>query len=176
MEKPGSIWCSYRCQSSSSFSALTTLRVEDFVSLAEFLKGLQAAQGDHQPSGTLTGGGESFFSFCKEEENAPKPKGKFVAKGKWEQAKRQVLPLQVDMILKKGLPKYKARTQNNTLGMPTSKVVVTCLVVCITSTWWVYTGTTSHVCNSLQGFQETRLLADEEIYLWMRDTTKFAVG
>ena len=121
--------------------------------------------GDHQPSGTLTGGGESFFSFCKEEEKAPKPEGKCVAKGKWEQAKRQVLPLQVDMILEKGLPKYKIKTQNNTLGMPASKVIVTCLVVCITSTWWVYTETTGHVCNSLQGFQETQQLMKEEIYL-----------
>ena len=115
--------------------------------------------GDHWPSDTLTGGGERFFIFCKEElyeEKAPKLEGKCVAKGKWEQTERQVPPLQADMILEKGLPKYKARTQNNTLGMPASKVVVTCLVVCITSTWWVYTGTTSHVCNSLQGFQETQ--------------------
>ena len=66
---------------------------------------------------------------------------------------------------RKRVPKYKAITQNNTLGMPASKVVVTCLVVCITSTWWVYTGITSHVYNSLQGFQETQQLTEKEICL-----------
>ena len=41
------------------------------------------------------------------------------------------------------------------------------------------TGATNHVCNSLQGFQETRRLAEGEIYLLMGDTSRvvaIAVG
>ena len=34
------------------------------------------------------------------------------------------------------------------------------------------TGATNHVCNSLQGFQETRRLADGEICLLLGDTSK----
>ena len=41
-------------------------------------------------------------------------------------------------------------------------------------TWCVDTGATNHVCNSLQGFQETRRLADEEIYLWLGNTSRVA--
>ena len=36
------------------------------------------------------------------------------------------------------------------------------------------TGATNHVCNSLQGFQETRRLAKGEIYLLMGDTSRVA--
>ena len=53
-------------------------------------------------------------------------------------------------------------------------VVETCLLACTTGTWCVDTGATNHVCNSLQGFQETRRLADGEICLWLGDTTKVA--
>ena len=36
------------------------------------------------------------------------------------------------------------------------------------------TGATNHVCNSLQGFQETRRLAKGEIYLLMGDISHVA--
>ena len=36
------------------------------------------------------------------------------------------------------------------------------------------TGTTNHVCNSLQRFQKIRRLAEGEIYLWLGDTSKVA--
>ena len=36
------------------------------------------------------------------------------------------------------------------------------------------TGATSHVCNSLQWFQEIRRLAEGEIYLWLGDMSKVA--
>ena len=49
------------------------------------------------------------------------------------------------------------------------------LVVCTTRTWCVDIRTTDHVCNLLQGFQETQHLTDQEIYLWMGDTTKVAL-
>ena len=58
--------------------------------------------------------------------------------------------------------------------MPLALVVDSCLLVCTTSTWCVDTGATNHVYNSLQGFQETRRLADGEICLWLGDTTKVA--
>ena len=35
-------------------------------------------------------------------------------------------------------------------------------------------GATNHVCNSLQGFQETRRLTEGEIYLFMGDTSHVA--
>ena len=41
-----------------------------------------------------------------------------------------------------------------------------------TGTWCVDTGATNHVCNSLQGFQETRWLADGEICLLLGDTSR----
>ena len=55
-----------------------------------------------------------------------------------------------------------------------SLVVETCLAVLSSGTWCVDTGATNHVCNSLQGFQETRQLSDGEIYLHMGNATKVA--
>ena len=50
----------------------------------------------------------------------------------------------------------KSKTHNgNTSGMPITLVIETCLTACTTGTWCVDTGATNHVCNSLQGFQET---------------------
>ena len=49
------------------------------------------------------------------------------------------------------------------------------LVVCTTRTWCVDTGTTDHVCNLLQGLQETRQLMDKEICLLVGDATKVAL-
>ena len=48
------------------------------------------------------------------------------------------------------------------------------LLACTTGTWCVDTGVTNHVCNSLQGFQKVRRLAEGEIYLWLGDTSKVA--
>ena len=44
-----------------------------------------------------------------------------------------------------------------------------------TSTWYVYIGATDHVCNSMLGFQQSRMLRDGEIYVFMGDATKVAV-
>ena len=62
----------------------------------------------------------------------------------------------------------------NKQGKSYSLVVETCLAVLSTGTWCVDTGATNHVCNSLQGFQETRQLSDGEIYLHMGNATKVA--
>ncbi|MBE2321140.1 DDE-type integrase/transposase/recombinase, partial [Solirubrobacter sp. CPCC 204708] len=62
----------------------------------------------------------------------------------------------------------------NNQGKSYSLVVETCLAVLSTGTWCVDTGATNHVCNSLQGFQETRQLSDGEIYLHMGNATRVA--
>ena len=62
----------------------------------------------------------------------------------------------------------------NKEGKSFSLVVESCLAVLSTSTWCVDTGATNHVCNSLQGFQETRRLSDGEIYLHMGNATRVA--
>ena len=59
-------------------------------------------------------------------------------------------------------------------GKSFSLVVESCLAVLSTSTWCVDTGATNHVCNSLQGFQETRKLSDGEICLHMGNATTVA--
>ena len=55
-------------------------------------------------------------------------------------------------------------------------MVETCLAVLSTGTCCVEMGATNHVCNSLQGFRETRQLSDGEIYLNMGNATKVAAG
>ncbi|RVW33201.1 hypothetical protein CK203_081135 [Vitis vinifera] len=48
-------------------------------------------------------------------------------------------------------------------------VVETCLAVLTTHKWCVDSGATNHVCNSLQGFQETRQLSKGEVNIfWER--------
>ena len=60
----------------------------------------------------------------------------------------------------------------NKQGKSYSLVVETCIAVLSTGTWCVDTGAANHICNSLQGFQETRQLSDREIYLHMGNATK----
>ena len=48
------------------------------------------------------------------------------------------------------------------------------LLACTTGTWCVDIGATNYVCNSLQGFQETRRLARGKIDLLMGDTSRVA--
>ena len=66
---------------------------------------------------------------------------------------------------KTNCPKKTQSHNGKNSGMPQSYIVETYLMACTTSTWCVDTGATDHVCNSLQGFQETRRLADGEICL-----------
>ena len=60
------------------------------------------------------------------------------------------------------------------LGISQSLVTESFSVVLTTSTWCVDTGATDHVCNSLQGFQETRRLSDGEIMVVMGNAAKVA--
>ena len=61
---------------------------------------------------------------------------------------------------KTNCPKKTHSQNGNNSGMPHAYVVETCLMACTTGTWCVYTGATNYVCNSLQGFQKIRRLAD----------------
>ncbi|RVW99042.1 Retrovirus-related Pol polyprotein from transposon TNT 1-94 [Vitis vinifera] len=54
-------------------------------------------------------------------------------------------------------------------------VVETCLAVLTTHQWCVDSGATNHVCNSLQGFQETRQLSKGEVNIFLGDGTEVAV-
>ena len=62
----------------------------------------------------------------------------------------------------------------NRPGISQSLVTESFSVVLSTSTWCVDTGATDHVCNSLQGFQETRRLSDGEIMVFMGNAAKVA--
>ena len=62
---------------------------------------------------------------------------------------------------KNDCPKKPCTHNGNPLGMPLAFIVETCLMACTTGTRCVDTGATNHVCNSLQGFQETRRLGRE---------------
>ncbi|GER51125.1 retrotransposon protein [Striga asiatica] len=54
-------------------------------------------------------------------------------------------------------------------------IVETCLAVVSTRTWCVDNGATDHVCNFLQGFQETKRLKVGEITVYMGNVTKVAL-
>ncbi|CAA0841984.1 Unknown protein, partial [Striga hermonthica] len=57
-------------------------------------------------------------------------------------------------------------------GTPFALVVETCLAVLSTSTWCVDTRATDHVCNSLQGFQETKRLREGEVTIYLGDASR----
>ncbi|MCQ7012838.1 DDE-type integrase/transposase/recombinase, partial [Clostridioides difficile] len=144
--------------------------------LAELLAELQAAEGlfrqGAQALVAVTASGSSYKPKGKRKKKkqtgpaskigasgtpsaASKPKGKcFRCKqtGHW----------------KKDCPRAKEK------GISHSLVTETCLAVLSTGTWCVDTGATDHVCNSLQGFQETRKLRDGEITVYMGNATKVA--
>ena len=68
------------------------------------------------------------------------------------------------------LPK---KTKNT--GMSLSLVTKTFKAAISTSPSCVDTGATDHVCNSMQGFQQSIMLRDGEIYVFIGDATKVAV-
>ena len=51
--------------------------------------------------------------------------------------------------------------------MKSSLFLEICLVQNPTDSWCVDLGCTNHICNSLQGFQETRKLNEGELFLWL---------
>ena len=146
-------------------------------SLAELLTELQAAEGLFRQSVQVN---------VAEKGSSSKPKG--IKKKKKAQTQKAVKAVGVQGGVKK--PKGKCfrckqsghwkqdcplpKKTNNT-GMSLSLVTETFIAAISTSTWCVDTGATDHVCNSMQGFQLSRMLRDGEIYVFMGDATKVAV-
>ena len=50
-----------------------------------------------------------------------------------------------------------------------------CLVQNPTDSWYVDSGCTNHICNSLQGFQETRKFNEGELFLTLVDGSRIPV-
>lgn len=148
-------------------------------SLAELLTELQAAEGIFKQNVQVN---------VAEKASSSKPKGKKKKKTRTQKAGKIANAVGVQGGVKK--PKGKCfrckqsghwkqdcplpKKTNNT-GMSLSLVTETYIAAISTSTWCVDTGATNHVCNSLQGFQRTRMLRDGEIYVFMGDATKVVV-
>ena len=73
---------------------------------------------------------------------------------------------------KRNCPKFKAA---NNKGMKSSFLLKICLVQNPTDSWCVDLGCINHICNSLQGFEETRKLNEEELFLTLADGSKMSV-
>ena len=66
---------------------------------------------------------------------------------------------------KRNCPKFKVA---NNKGMKSSFLLEICLVQNPTDSWCVDSGCTNHICNSLQGFQETKKLNEGNCFLlWL---------
>ena len=59
--------------------------------------------------------------------------------------------------------------------MTSSFILEICLVQNLTDSWCVDSSCTNHICNSLQGFQETRKLNEGELFLTLADGSRIPV-
>ena len=73
---------------------------------------------------------------------------------------------------KRNCPKFKAA---NNKGMKSSFLLEICLVQNPMDSWCVDSGCTNHICNSLQGFQETRKLNEGEMFLTLADGSRISI-
>ena len=73
---------------------------------------------------------------------------------------------------KRNCSKFKAA---NNKGMKSSFLLEICLVQNPTDSWCVDSGCTNHICNSLQGFQETRKLKEGELFLTLANGSRILV-
>ena len=73
---------------------------------------------------------------------------------------------------KRNCPKFKAA---NNKGMKSSFLLEICLVQNPTDFWCMDSSCTNHICNSLQGFQETKKLNEGELFLTLADGSKIPV-
>ena len=69
-------------------------------------------------------------------------------------------------------PKFKAA---NNKGMKSSFLLEICLVQNLTDSCCKDSGCTNHICNSLQGFQETRNLNEGELFLTLADVSRIPI-
>ena len=67
---------------------------------------------------------------------------------------------------KRNCPKFRAA---NNKGMKSSFILEICLVQNPTDSWCVDSSCTNHICNTFQGFQETRKLSERELFLTLAD-------
>ena len=63
---------------------------------------------------------------------------------------------------KKDCPKLKGQSSNFSIA-----VIQSCFVTDSTNSWWIDSGVTDHICNSLQGFRVIRSLNEGEMQLKM---------
>ena len=73
---------------------------------------------------------------------------------------------------KRNCPKFKAANNN---GMKRSFLLKICLAQNPTNSWCVDSGCTNHICNSLQGFQETRKLKEGDLFLTLADGSRIPI-
>ena len=73
---------------------------------------------------------------------------------------------------KRNCPKFKVA---NNKGMKSSFLLEICLVQNPIDSWYVDSGCTNHICNSLQGFQETRKLKKGELFLTLADGSRIPI-
>ena len=59
--------------------------------------------------------------------------------------------------------------------MKSSFLLEMCLVQNPTDSWCVDSSCTNHICNTLQGFQETRKLNEGELFLTLADGSRILV-
>ena len=73
---------------------------------------------------------------------------------------------------KRNCPKFKAA---NNKGMKSSFLLEICLVQNPKNSWCVDLGCTNHICNSLQGFRETKKLNQGEMFLTLAKGSKIPI-
>ena len=59
--------------------------------------------------------------------------------------------------------------------MKSSFLLEICIVQNPTDSWCVDLGCTNHICNSLQGFQETRKLCEGELFLTLANRSRIPI-
>ena len=60
-------------------------------------------------------------------------------------------------------------------GNFSTAVIESCFVADSANSWWIDSGATEHICNSLQGFRVTRSLNEGEMQLKMASSTSISV-
>ena len=73
---------------------------------------------------------------------------------------------------KRNCPKFRAA---NNKSMKSSFLLEICSVQNPTNPWCVDSGCTNHICNTLQGFEETRKLNEGDLFLTLADGSKIPV-
>ena len=152
-------------------------------SLSELMNELVAAEGILGTSNVEANMGEASTSQPKSKGKGKKKKkkdftkqeGKQIALGvadKGKKIKGKCYHYGEKGPWKRNCPIFKA-TKNK--GMNNTFLLEICLAQNPTDSWCVDLGCTNHICNSLQGFQETRKLKEGELFLTFTYGSKILV-